>query len=523
MKLPLAVMLYYLRDYCPVTVAGNPYEKYIESFQLLTCNPSFVQWNICYICENITTMKKALDLISGNIFFCIQQESFDISEFKDKNNQNVIIFFHRDTTPTEILNRMIFIFTSLVQWDKECHRIIIEGCSLQELMQMLDKICTFPAAVFQPDFHVIGYTDMKKNSPEEFRRLIRLGQTPDSLMPEISRKQIPLRLKNNETAIYMPSAENPSFYYIYRKHRKNAEIIAYSCIFSPLEEPDEDFLVLTELFFKNVDFYFKNNEKYDKLGNYMYEGLLEKFLSDKLHSLNTDILSQMDTLHMPVHGEFLLVQIELENSRSSHLTYIRKLLYESCRLGKPFIFNESLYMLFLFQEKDHNPPWQDIQQEIQKALYHYKFICFISNPFFYMPCIYDARQQCRFVNEIYMVIKKDHISFYAYEDYMMYHLFSALEEHLDLNSVLPPDFFRFQQWDSCLNQSVSKILRVYLEQNMSFRKCAELLNIHRNTAEYQIRKIENTLNLDFSDNKIRQQFLLAFQITGYLNSKKNKE
>ena len=75
----------------------------------------------------------------------------------------------------------------------------------------------------------------------------------------------------------MPSAENPSLYYIYRKHQKDREVVAYSCIFCPLDKPDQDFLELAELFLQNIDFYFKNNEKYDKLGNYMYEGLWKNF------------------------------------------------------------------------------------------------------------------------------------------------------------------------------------------------------------------------------------------------------
>ncbi len=88
---------------------------------------------------------------------------------------------------------------------------------------------------------------------------------------------------------------------------------------------------------------------------------------------------------------------------------------------------------------------------------------------------------------------------------------------MDLSAALPPDFLRFWQWNSRFGHSGDKILRVYLEQNLSFRKCADLLNIHRNTAEYQIRKIEKALDLDFSDHKIRQQFLLAFQIMDYLD------
>lgn len=521
MRLPLAVMLYYLRDYSPVVLPGRADGKYIDSFQLLTGTPSFWSRNICYICGR-DILEKSLKLTSGNIFFCICEEECDLSELSNltaSEDQNTVVLFSAKTVPSEILNRMIFIYTSLVQWDKECHQRIIEGCSLQELMQLFGKISCFPAAVFQPDFRMIGYTEIGENAPKSFRALIRLGQTPDSLMPEISRQQIPLCLKNNEKAIYMPSAENPSLYYIYRKHQKDREVVAYSCIFCPLDKPDQDFLELAELFLQNIDFYFKNNEKYDKLGNYMYEGLLEKFLADRQEHLNPDVLSQMEALRMPVRGNFLLIQIELENGGSSHLTYIRKLLYDGCRRGKPFLFRDTLYLLCPLEGPDKGPKGalSPILREIRETLFHYKCVCFVSNPFSYMPGIYDARQQCAFLNEICPRIKKSGTGYYLYEDYTMYHLFASLEERMDLSAALPPDFLRFWQWNSRFGHSGDKILRVYLEQNLSFRKCADLLNIHRNTAEYQIRKIEKALDLDFSDHKIRQQFLLAFQIMDYLD------
>lgn len=523
MRLPLAVMLYYLRDLAPITAAGSPYGKYIENFQLLSGSLSDCRRNICYICGE-DVMPEALDGTGGTVFFCIGKTPGKIADKADHNGdkgdgneKNVIVVFGKDTTLTELLNRMIGCYTSLVQWDKECHRKIIEGCSLQELMQMFAGICSFCAAVFQPDFRLIGYTDIREDAPEEFQKLIRLGRTPDSIMPEISRQQIPRRLKNTEHAIYMPSAENPSFYYIYRKHRKNREVIAYSCIFCPLAGPDEEFLELAELFLQNIDFYFKNNEKYDRLGGYMYEGLLEKFLSDRHQTLNADILSQMQALGMPVNGDFLLIQIALEDSTSSHLTYIRKLLYDSCPFGKPFIFSDSLYMLCILDEKgtekERKKALSRIIEGIQEALYRYSCICLISNPFSYMPAIYDARKQCGFLHTILPALKKDGTKSYAYEDYTMYHLFSALEAHMDLSAALPPAFVRFQK--SCGRDA--RILRVYLEENLSFRKCAEALNIHRNTAEYQIRKIEKTLDLDFSDPNIRRQFLLAFQIMDYLD------
>ena len=63
--------------------------------------------------------------------------------------------------------------------------------------------------------------------------------------------------------------KNPSLYYIYRKHQKDREVVAYSCIFCPLDKPDQDFLELAELFLQNIDFYFKSNSTSDiKIASY---------------------------------------------------------------------------------------------------------------------------------------------------------------------------------------------------------------------------------------------------------------
>lgn len=74
----------------------------------------------------------------------------------------------------------------------------------------------------------------------------------------------------------MPSAENLLFI-TFIETQKDREIVAYSCIFCPLDKPDQDFLELAELFLQNIDFYFKNNEKYDKLGIICMKGFWKNF------------------------------------------------------------------------------------------------------------------------------------------------------------------------------------------------------------------------------------------------------
>ena len=115
------------------------------------------------------------------------------------------------------------------------------------------------------------------------------------------------------------------------------------------------------------------------------------------------------------------------------------------RRGKPFLFRDTLYLLCPLEGPDKGPKGalSPILREIRETLFHYKCVCFVSNPFSYMPGIYDARQQCAFLNEICPRIKKSGTGYYLYEELYYVSSFCIFGGTHGSFRCLPPDFLRF--------------------------------------------------------------------------------
>ena len=84
--------------------------------------------------------------------------------------------------------------------------------------------------------------------------------------------------------------------------------------------------------------------------------------------------------------------------------------------------------------------------------------------------------------------------------------FSVLEEYAQMVLGKLIAYDREHQTDYL------SVLKLYLEYDGSVKKVADQIYVHRNTVNYQLNKIKNILNLDFSKFEIKFQLAFAFKI-----------
>lgn len=104
---------------------------------------------------------------------------------------------------------------------------------------------------------------------------------------------------------------------------------------------------------------------------------------------------------------------------------------------------------------------------------------------------------------------------FPYEDYTDYHLINLAASQIDLKHCCNPKLFDLMKYDSIYNSSYTESLYVYLFTGNKSSISAQIFNIHRNSMDYRIKKIEEILDVKLSDPNISLSFVLSFKILIY--------
>jgi sugar diacid utilization regulator len=101
-----------------------------------------------------------------------------------------------------------------------------------------------------------------------------------------------------------------------------------------------------------------------------------------------------------------------------------------------------------------------------------------------------------------------------YHDYIAdYAVQNCLKQNINL-SYVPLGLLRLMAYDEKKNSNFTHMLKVYLENERNITKTVESQYISRSTFLYQIKKIENILDMDLNDPNTRFVLMFAMKILG---------
>lgn len=103
-----------------------------------------------------------------------------------------------------------------------------------------------------------------------------------------------------------------------------------------------------------------------------------------------------------------------------------------------------------------------------------------------------------------------------FEDIGVYKILSRVDYKL-LREYYQDTIGVLDEYDKLKDTELKKLLRLYINNNRSEKKVAELLFLHRNTVNYRISKIKKLLDCDLSDTEEFVRIYLAFCIENLLS------
>ncbi len=531
MLIPLSVLLYSIEEKYNFQTSSKLDENVLLKTIMITpehdvsdFKKTSFEENTIYFCGANVLLSaledKKFNCDNVSVFFVINNCETNI---KNPLFENVPVVLFENPVFYKLLNDVMNYFTELIRWDKSTHEMIMNNCSLDELMQSYSAISKFPLIIFDIEFQVIAsYFDGKtKNVIVE--NIIKQGHASEEHM----RKMVALKSigpeSKQENMISIESFDKSGRFNLYKQFRKNGKPVAFAFLFCESKTINNRFMALMDLFFSNLSFYFSNTEKYDKLGTYLHEYVMESLINSR-NSLDANRLNNyLKTLDIPSQGSFWLMKIGTDENENIRLAYLRKIINDCTYMTTAFIYNESLYVLVVsrnaFIGVDPNLI-NVVIGNIKDALPKYDISFYVSNPFENINEIYDANIQCSVLERLIPNTSKNSNNVYMYDDYIIEHFITMLSDSLDLNSILPMQYKTFKQWDYSEKHNLYETLDLFLKNNCDFKTSAEALDIHRNTMSNRIQTIEEHLGVDFNDCITRLKFTLAFTIDSYIKDNK---
>ncbi len=482
--------------------------------------------NIIYFC-GASVLLDALEDKNFNpekvsVFFTIN--NCDVS-IKNPKFDNIPVVLFENPVFYELLNDVMGYFTSIIRWDKSIHEMIMNNCVLEDLMQPYSEISKYPLIILDIEFQVIAsFKGSKSNAALD--NIISQGFASEDLMHKlVEQKAIgPESMQENSTAIQ--SFNKSDRFNLYKPFRKNGMPVAFAFVFCESKNISKRYIALMDLFFNNLEFYFSNTEKYDRLGTYLQEYVMESLMNNKNSIEEGRLNSYLKTLNLPSDGTFWLIKISTPQSENIQLAYLRKLINDCTYMTAAFIYNEGLYVLVVSRNALLSIDSDFINvviTNIKNALPKYEFSFCVSNPFESIIDVYDANIQCSVLERMLPNLDRIESNVHMYDDYIIEHFITVLSEHMDLNSVLPMNYKAFKQWDYSEKHNLYETLDQFLKNNCDYKAAAEALDIHRNTMSNRIQTIEDHLGVDFNDCITRLKFTLAFTIDSFIKDIKGDD
>lgn len=492
MTLTLGIFLTYLKDMCPMCNEKELSSRVVNGLLFFTPKISHIEKNAIYMCPYQRIDDEHLDS-DDLIVFTILPKGEPI--FSKKN----VVFFPSHISFMEIANRYHHLMNQFTSWDKTTHQLLLEGCSFDEFIQHGTRIIPYPVQFFDPSLNVTGICVQDTDVPPEFHNSASIGYTPPEVFSQMHRSNILLQIQRSNKAVVKPAVTNKNDYVIYRCHKVHDIVIGYTLVYCGATIPDDGLVDVCELFFTNLDLYYRLEQKSKQVSTHMYEYFLSSLMGTQQIKSKKWLEDRAKNVKIPSDCVFQLVKMYFEGNKDA-AKYVCNLLHRYFPQLYSFLYEGEVFILLFTKKLSHGRTHaQDTLNQIDELLSGHQYRYYISNPFTQISDIYYARKQCDEMQEITASQQASFNKHLFYLDFIFYHCFHYLEQDYQLDFLIWPQFKNICQYDAEYNTNYVDTLRSFLQHNGNLKETADALGMHRNSIDKRIKKIESLFEIDLSN------------------------
>lgn len=172
-------------------------------------------------------------------------------------------------------------------------------------------------------------------------------------------------------------------------------------------------------------------------------------------------------------------------------------------------------IILLLQTENSEPFNEAREKRILAFLKFNKLYCTISLPFLDLGDTHNFYHQAFGLTEQKQFFSYDP-SILKFSDYYMEYIFNEIDNPDYLKSMIHPHILAILEYDKSHNSEYLKTLNVYLNNNRNAADSSMLLNIHRSTFFYRLKRIVDLFGFREEDSNLLFSYEFSLRILSYL-------
>ena len=163
--------------------------------------------------------------------------------------------------------------------------------------------------------------------------------------------------------------------------------------------------------------------------------------------------------------------------------------------------------------------WQDLAGDLRGSLKEERLILCVSGFHHHLREIAEAYEEVR---SLIKLPARDERKVYYYEDFMMAHLMSDIQNQFAVNHIYETVITKIEDYDKKNKSAMKETLAALAETDFNLTKAAEKMYLHRNTLYKRVEKIETLLGFNLENGDVRLMLQLVMKLERWKTGNKNE-
>ena len=399
------------------------------------------------------------------------------------------------------------IFETYNRWETQITSIILEGGSLQDIMDCTCMVTRNPGYVTDGSLYVIAM--VKDTDMEEMSAAWRFQCThhywPMNLTMAMINGNVLNDIKNSGTPKFYPA---DIFYmrYCAAAVSDGKAFYGYLYIIEVYSLLDQTDLEVMERLRDLIVYYYRHNRIAPDAGTGMfYENIFISAAKGEFQGQGESLKKELSIIGWQDDDRFQTVTLDIGLGGDADMLRGIGGIFDSELGGKVFYLDGYLNCVFSYRES------RLFESRVKHYINKFSARCGVSMEFSDLQDLKYYHRQAVFALEHGKTSEKADDgdgNWCTYEALFPYHMGVTLKSALEKEDMWSSQMERLRDYDEKHNTDYVNTLYWYLQEERNVARTAKSMHTHRNTVQYRLDRIDEIIKLDLSDPAVRIRLLL---------------
>ena len=394
------------------------------------------------------------------------------------------------------------------------YEVLTSGKGLQGIVDTASAILDNPVLVADAGFKILAHAEKSDITDQLWLELIEVGVYPEEyIVKAINNDSLNSHVLSSGPPVIISDDESPNRFICKAILVDGTPLGFATCIEydSAFSERDTE---LFGIFCKIVGTELRGNE----LLSHNYKRKQDFFISELLNGpVNEDFLKErLRQVGMRAKSNNFVLIFELADgnmSRENQIIYFINVLEQLIPNSHCIIYLNSIVALVI--RDNPNLLGDDFTVALMKNLETMDMVCGISHCFNSISDMHVYYKQAKEAIRLGRKLRPGN-RIYNYSRLSFYHMADIIGQTEELRAFCNPKLLEVFKYDETYKTKFAQTAYEYLNLDKNPNRTAERLDIHRNSVDYRIKRIEELFDFTFSDSEVAFSLYHSYKILEYL-------